>query len=223
MTTLGFLINPAPTRPAASLLEQFRAIPTPHISDNMSRLCGTIGLTRLNQHGILLGTAFTVKTRPGDNLMVHKALDLAQPGDVLVVDGGGDLNNALVGEIMLKYAMKRGLSGFVVEGAVRDTAAYTNSDFPCYARDNTHRGPYKEGPGEINVPVNIGGLVISPGDIVIGDADGLVAFPPDQARQILALALREAAAEAKIIEAIEQDCWDRSWVDRALRAKGFEI
>ena len=112
---IGFEIHPAPPRPSASLLEQFRTIVTPHLSDNMSRMFGTVGLKRYNPRGKLVGIALTVKTRPGDNLMIHKALNLAQPGDVLVVDGGGDVSQALVGELMKLYAESQGVVGFVIE------------------------------------------------------------------------------------------------------------
>jgi RraA family protein len=193
---------------------------TPHISDNMSRLCGVVGLTRYNGSGKLIGTAFTVKTRPGDNLMIHKALDLAGPGDVIVVDGGGALEHALVGELMTLYARSRGIAGFVIEGAVRDVATFAASDFPCYARGHVHRGPYKDGPGEINVPVAIGGLVIHPGDVVVGDEDGLVAFPQSEAAALLEGARGWAAAEEAAKAAIRTGRWDRAWVDETLRAKG---
>jgi RraA family protein len=218
--TLGFRINPAPPRPPAALLEPFRGVVTPHISDNMSRLCGVVGLTRYNGSGKLVGTAFTVKTRPGDNLMVHKALDIAGPGDVIVVDGGGDLNNALVGELMTLYARTRGILGFVIDGAIRDVATFASSDFPCYARGHVHRGPYKDGPGEINVPVAIGGLVIEPGDVVVGDEDGLVAFPPGEAASLIERARAWAAKEEEAKAAIRDRRYDRNWIDETLRAKG---
>jgi len=220
MTMLGFRIHAAPPRPPATLLDAFRDVATPHISDNMNRLCGVVGLSRYNGRGKLVGTAFTVKTRPGDNLMVHKALDLAEPGDVIVVDGGGALENALVGELMMLYAQSRGIAGFVIEGAVRDVAAFVASAFPCYARGHDHRGPYKDGPGEINVPVAIGGLVIEPGDIVVGDEDGLVALKPGEAKPLLAKARDWAAKEEEAKAAIRERRYDRAWVDAVLRAKG---
>jgi RraA family protein len=217
---IGFQIHPAPPRPAPELVEQFRDVVTAHVSDNMSRICGTHGLRRYNQRGKLLGVALTVRTRVGDNLMIHKALDLAQPGDVLVVDGGGDASQALVGELMKMYAQTRGVVGFVIDGAIRDVAAFVSSDFPCYARGETHKGPYKDGPGEIHVPVTVGGLVIHPGDIVIGDEDGVVALSPVIAPEVLAAARRQAAREDEAKEDIAAGRYDRSWVDAALRAKG---
>jgi regulator of RNase E activity RraA len=152
--------------------------------------------------------------------MIHKALNHAEPGDVLVVDAGGDISQALVGELMMLYARSRGIVGFVIDGAIRDVAAFTGSDFPCYARGETHKGPYKDGPGEIHVPVTVGGLVIHPGDIVVGDEDGVVALSPTIAPQVLAAARRQAEREEKAKADIAARRYDRSWVDAALRAKG---
>ncbi len=220
MAGIGYRIHPSPARPPRELIEAFRPIATSHLSDCMSRLYGAVGLRRYHATGKLVGPAFTVKTRPGDNLMVHKAIDLAAPGDVLVVDGGGELTNALVGELMGMHARRRGLAGFVVDGAVRDTAWY--QDFPCYARGHVHRGPYKDGPGEINVPVSVGGLVVLPGDIVVGDEDGLLAFRPDEAPQLLELARRKALEEQQAKGAIVDSRLDRSWIDRTLAARGVD-
>jgi RraA family protein len=217
---IGFQIHKAPARPAPELVEQFRDVVTAHLSDNMSRMCGTVGLRRYNPRGKLVGTALTVRTRLGDNLMIHKALNHAEPGDVLVVDGGGDISQALVGELMMLYARTRGVVGFVIDGAIRDVAAFANSDFPCYARGETHKGPYKEGPGEIHVPVTIGGLVIHPGDIVVGDEDGVVALSPAIAPEVLAAARKQAEREEKAKADIAARRYDRSWVDAALTAKG---
>ena len=217
---IGFQIHQAPPRPAPELVAQFRDIVTPHVSDNMSRICGAVGLRRYNQRGKLVGVALTVKVRVGDNLMIHKALDLAQEGDVLVVDGGGDVSQALVGELMKSYAQTRGVVGFVIDGAIRDVAAFAGSDFPCYARGETHKGPYKDGPGEIHVPVSIGGLIINPGDIVIGDEDGVVAVSPALAPEVIAAARRQAERENKAMADIAARRYDRSWVDAALKAKG---
>ncbi len=135
--------------------------------------------------GQLVGVAFTVKTRPGDNLAIHKALELVGPGDVIVVDGGGDESRALVGEIMKTIAQWRGAEGYVIDGAIRDVGAIAADTYPFFARAAMHRGPYKSGPGEINVPVSIGGSVISPGDIVVGDEDGIVSFPQSIAESLL--------------------------------------
>jgi RraA family protein len=210
-------IHPAPSRPPPELVEAFRPMVTAHVSDCMNRLCGAVGLRAYHRSGKLVGCALTVKTRPGDNLLVHKALDLAGPGDVLVVDGGGDVTQALVGELMGMYARRRGVAGFVIDGAIRDVRWY--EDFPCYARSSTHRGPYKDGPGELNVPVSIGGLVIAPGDIVLGDEDGVLAIHPAEAGPVLERVRMKMREEERHRRDILDGRWDREWVDRTLRAK----
>jgi len=154
---------------------------------------------------------------------VHKALELARSGDVLLIDGGGYLGHALVGELILLYAKRKGLAGLVVDGAVRDVAAYRTANFPCYARGHTHLGPYRDGPGEINVPVTIGGLVVNPGDVVVGDEDGVLAFPPNEAPALLALAQALGAKEKQSKVAIEENHYGKDWVDDVLRAKGVSI
>jgi len=120
------------------------------------------------------------------------------------VDGGGDLIQALVGEIMMSRARAMGVAGFVIDGAIRDVDAFMTADFPCYARGVTHRGPYKTGPGEINVPVSIDGMVVMPGDVIVGDTDGVVAFHPDEAAALLPLIRQQEAREANALAAIAE-------------------
>jgi regulator of RNase E activity RraA len=178
----------------------------------MNRLHGTRALRPIHGPARLLGTAVTVKTRPGDNYVLHQSYDILRPGDVLVVDGGGDLNQALVGEIMMKRAQMQGVTGFVVDGAVRDVGAFTASAFPCFARGVTHRGPYKFGPGEINVPVAVDGMVVMPGDLVIGDEDGVIAFPPSCGEELLSRVCAQEEREAKALQAIAEGRFDNSYV-----------
>jgi len=191
-------------KPAPSLLEAFRDAPTSIISDNLQRLPGAVGLRPFHRGGPLLGTAFTVKTRPGDNLAIHQALELVGPGDVIVVDGGGDETRALVGEIMKTIARYRGAAGYVIDGAIRDAGAIAADDFPIFALTAIHRGPYKSGPGEINVPVSIGGSVIAPGDIVVGDEDGVVSFPQSVAENLLKAVKTQIKREADTLTAIRE-------------------
>jgi regulator of RNase E activity RraA len=152
--------------------------------------------------------------------MLHKAIDMAQPGDVIVMDAGGDTTNALFGEMMLSYAIKRGVAGLVLNGAIRDSEAMREINHPVFAAGVTHRGPYKDGPGEINVPVAIDGMVVHPGDIVIGDGDGVLCVPIDEAATILPLAQAKLAAETKQMQAIAEGTNDRSWVDATLARLG---
>lgn len=216
-----FTHNPAPAQPAADLIDAFRRVVTPHISDNLERLNGITGLRRFHCARKLVGTAYTVKVRPGDNLLIYKALMEMQPGHVLVVDGGGDTTNALVGELILLYAQQRGCAGFVIDGAIRDVGAFEAADFPCYARAASHRGPYKNGPGQLNVPVTIGGQVVQPGDFVVGDEDGVVTFAQDQAPGLLeriAITVRnEEAVKAEIATGTVR----QQWLDKVLLPHGL--
>jgi RraA family protein len=224
MANIGFRVVANGNRPSPQLVEQFQNVVTPHVSDNLNRMeAVSAHLRPYHKRGRLLGVALTVKTRPGDNLMVHKAIDVAQPGDVIVVDAGGDLTNAIVGEIMLRLALKKGITGFVIDGAIRDTAAFAEGEFPVYARGVTHRGPYKDGPGEVNVPVSIGGMIVHPGDIMIGDEDGVVAVSPADAEALLKVIREQQIRENSIMDAIEDGTIDRTWVDDTLKQKGCEM
>lgn len=177
--------NTAPQPVDAALIGEYRGVATSIISDNLSRLPGATGVLPYHAGGPLIGTALTVKTRNGDNLAIHAALKIARRGDVIVVDGGGDVSQALIGEIILTHAESIGVAGFVIDGAIRDVSAIRASDLPCYARGVTHKGPYKNGPGALNVPVSIGGLVVHPGDLIVGDDDGVVALSPQVAADLL--------------------------------------
>jgi RraA family protein len=219
MSKLGFRIEPNAPLLAAELVEAYRPVVAAHISDSINRVSGSYNLRPFHGSGKLVGTALTVRVRSGDNLMLHKAIDMAQAGHVMVVDGGGDLSRALTGEIMALFAQSKGIAGFVIDGAIRDVAYFAKSDFPCYARGFTHRGPYKDGPGEVNVPVVVDGMVVHPGDLIVGDEDGVVAVPASEAAAVLALAQAKAASEEKAIAAIRSGTPRRAWVDETLRAR----
>ncbi|WP_455274993.1 RraA family protein [Rhizobium herbae] len=222
--TLGFRVLERRRRVNAATIDKFREIPVANVSDVMSRMtaAGT-GLRPLHSSGVLSGAAFTVKTRPGDNLMIHKALLMAGPGDVIVVDAGGDLTNALVGELMLSHARAIGTTGVVINGAVRDYGWIRSNTFPVFATGITHRGPYKDGPGEINVPISIGGMVIEPGDLMLGDEDGLVCVPFDQTDDVYEKAKAKNEAEAATLANTLAGKLDpKSWVDASLRTLGCD-
>lgn len=222
--TAGFRILPLPQRPSRALVAALAEMVTPHLSDNMSRLAGAAaGLRPMHKAGKLAGCALTVKVPAGDNLLVHKAIDIAEPGDVIVVDAGGYVGQAVIGEIMASWAAKRGVAGFVIDGAIRDLGTIGAGTFPIYACGVTHRGPYKDGPGEINVPVSVGGMVVRPGDIIIGDEDGLIAVSPADAEAVLAAARAQKKKEEASLAAIAAGTVDRKWVDEALRARGCSM
>ena len=220
--SIGFCIHPRPPRPARALVSKFKGVVCAHLSDNMSRLAGSAAALRpWHRKGQLLGVALTVRVAPGDNLMVHKAIDIAQPGDVIVVDAGGITSQAIIGEIMSSMAAARGAVGMVIDGAIRDAGALAAGTFPVYALAATHRGPYKNGPGEIHVPVSIGGMIVYPNDIIVGDEDGLVAIRPDEAPALLAAARAWCDKGEKMLKAIRAGKpLDRKWGDEALRKGG---
>ncbi|WP_105383097.1 RraA family protein [Neorhizobium alkalisoli] len=204
--------------------EAFRKLPVANVSDVMARtVAGGTALRPYYTGGTMTGAAITVKTRPGDNLMVHKALDIAEPGDIVVVDAGGDLTNSLIGELMVAHAKQRGLGGIVIYGAIRDSAEINAGSFPVFACGVTHRGPYKDGPGEVNVPIAINGMVINPGDLICGDADGLVSVAIGDAESVFAAASKKHQSETKQMEDIHAGKNDRGWVDATLAKLGCEI
>ncbi len=222
-TMIGLQIRKRQRQVSAAVVDSFRAMPVANISDCMARMtAGGPRLRPMHASGRLAGPALTVKTRPGDNLMIHKAIDLAQPGDVIVVDGGGDLTNALIGEIMVSYATRRGVAGFVINGAIRDVDMIGSGTFPVYAAGVTHRGPYKDGPGEINGPVAIDGMVIQPGDLIVGDADGFLCVPFDEVEAVGRATTEKMAAEAKTLANIAAGRHDTSWIDAALKRIGCD-
>ena len=222
--TIGFRIARRARKVDAALIASYKALPLANISDCMWRMsAGGSRLRPMHGGGVMAGPALTVKTRPGDNLMVHKAIDMAEPGDVIVVDAGGELTAAIIGELMSTHAMTRGVAGFVIDGAIRDSAALRAGRFPVYAAGVTHRGPYKDGPGEINTAIALDGKVIAPGDLMLGDEDGVLAIPFDEAEAIYAQAVAKNAAEEKQMAAIKAGTIDRGWVDATLQRLGCEI
>lgn len=220
---IGFKIHPRTRTVDPATVEKFKAIAVANISDSMNRMShGGARIRPLHAGGVLSGVALTVRVRPGDNLMIHAALNRAKPGDVLVVDGDGDLTNALMGELMLSHAQQLGLAGVVLSGAVRDYGWIRQNTFPVFAAGITHRGPYKNGPGEVNATIALDGMVIEPGDLIVGDDDGVVCVPFEQTEVIFAAADKKQQGEAKTMAAIQAGTVDRSWVERALAEAGCE-
>ncbi|AUA56684.1 4-hydroxy-2-oxoglutarate aldolase [Achromobacter spanius] len=220
---IGFDIHPRARAVSSEVVEKFRPIPVANISDCMWRItAGGARLRPMHDGTVLAGPALTVRTRPGDNLLVHKALELAQPGDVVVVDAGGDLTNAIIGEIMTTYAQTRGLAGIVINGAIRDCGAIRRGSLPVYAAGVTHRGPYKDGPGEINTVIALDGMTITPGDLILGDEDGLLCVPYEQVDAIYAAATAKMEVEARMMAQIAAGTLDTSWIDARMKAQGWK-
>ena len=208
-------------RPDKELVEAFRGIPVANIDDQCGRIAAVdASIYPLNPKARLLGTAFTVNAPAGDNLLFHKALDMAQPGDVIVLANKGSMSRSLCGEIMSSYSKSRGLAGIIIDGCVRDSYALSQMDFPVYAKGVTPNGPYKNGPGEMNFPVSFAGIIINPGDI----SDGLIAIRPEFAKELAEKARAYHAGEEKQLEGIHtRGEWPRPWVDETLEKVGFEF
>jgi regulator of RNase E activity RraA len=220
---IGFRVLPRQRKVAAEVVQQFRDLPVASVSDVMARITAAGPRLRpLHAGGVLAGPALTVKSRPGGNLMVHKALQMAEPGDVIVVDAGGDFSNAIIGELMLAQAARIGVAGVVINGAVRDYGAIRASRFPVFAAGVIHRGPYKDGPGEVNVPIAIDGMIVEPGDLILGDDDGLVCVAYADTTTVHAAAVAKQEAEAKIMAATAEGSVSRPWVDETLKRLGCE-
>lgn len=212
--------NPSAPQARSDVIAALRDIPVAALSDNMHRNIGTALLRPYHRPGerTMAGTAVTVRSRGGDNLTALRAFEFCRPGDVLVIDCGGQVDNAVIGGILSFYAASIGTAGIVLDGAIRDVAEVRERDFPVYARGVTHRGPYKDGPGEINVPISVGGMVVNPGDIVVGDQDGLLAIPQEGVEALIDRARAHLETEAQTMRAMKEGRWDRSFID-ALEAR----
>ena len=221
----GYRIEPRASGPSAALVAAFREIPVAAISDAIGRSVGAMGLHRY--HGrlteVLCGPAVTVRVRPGDNLMIHKALMMVEPGDVLVIDGSADVTQALIGGLMRTTCVAKRLGGLVIDGAIRDLVEWAEDGMPIFARGHTHRGPSKEGAGEINVPIACAGMAVLPGDLIVGDADGVVAIPAAEAETVLARARAGLEREARVRETNRLGTADPERFDAVLRAKGLPV
>lgn len=166
------------------------------------------------------GSAFTVEVRPGDNLMIHAALALAQPGDVIVVDGKANATTALMGELMCAHARAAGVAGVVIDGAVRDVAELMSGKFPVFACASNPNGPMKRNDGRIGYPISAGGVAIEPGDLIVGDADGVVAIPKASVEQVLADAQKKINIERKRLLDISEGRLIYSWLEGSLKDIG---
>ncbi|WP_207536619.1 RraA family protein [Sabulicella rubraurantiaca] len=221
--TIGFRVREVERRVDQALAQRAAKVPVANIGDVMNRMQSLSGT--FHAYGgrkRLVGPAFTVKARSGDNLMLHRAVDMARPGDIIVCDGNGDLSVALMGDLMLGHAVVRGIAGVVIDGAVRDVASLAKMDLGVWARGHTPAGPWKEGPGEIGTPISCGGQVVMPGDLICCDEDGVVVVPLDEAESVIAAAEQHQAKEIKAEEDIRNGRWPRDWVPASLKEKGCE-
>lgn len=219
----GFRIRNETPKLPWKLMNRFRDFEVTDISDQLNRFysldpsiaCQTQSANRL------CGPACTVSVFPGDNLMVHKVLDVAMPGDIVVVDANGlRTGNAVLGDIICTKAKHRGIAGFVIDGLVRDMPAIEDLDFPVFARGTTAIGPLHRGPGEINFPISCGGKVIHPGDVIVADPSGIVVVPMDSADQTLERLEAHSQRQETYLKKVREGNFSNEWVDRILLESG---
>lgn len=199
-------INADFARPDRDVVDRLAKLPAANIGDAMDRLgVADSAIQAIWSGARLAGPAFTVWTRPGDNQGIHRALQLARPGDVIVVCGGGDESRALLGELIGERAINLGLAGFALDGAARDAEALGEIGMPVFARAITPAGPYKNGPSRLCTPISFGGVPVLPGDVIIGDSDGVVVIPREQAASVAEAAEAVFADETNRRAAIVAD------------------
>jgi 4-hydroxy-4-methyl-2-oxoglutarate aldolase len=192
-------------RPNPELVKQFEGIPTAILSDVTTKYENTMThkIKPLADGTRMAGTALTVKTYPGDNLMVHKAITLAEPSDVLVVDANQYTEAGIWGELTSTSALYHELAGTVIDGAARDVDEINEMGYPVYSRAISPKGSYKAHPGSINVSISCGGVPVQPGDIVVGDNEGVAVVDAEEAESVLDAAKEKLRAEQETIERIE--------------------
>ncbi len=217
----GFQIRMDFERPAEDLVDRFRDFETTDISDMLNRLYTMAdGIANLSNNLPLVGPAVTVKLYPGDNLMLHKALDVAGPGDVVVVDTSASQRNAVFGDLIANKAKHRGIAGFVIDGLIRDLPGVMETGLPVYARGVTPFGPLHRGPGELNHVISCGGIVVNPGDIIAADRNGVVVVRQEFAESV---ALRLHAHRARMsayVSDVKRGNFSNDWVDAQLALDG---
>lgn len=224
--SIGFRVFLKRELPSKDLIEAYKKLPAANVADCMGRISALSSEIRLMTapfKGSMVGPALTVKARPGDNLMLHKALNMISEGDIVIVSNGGDRSQSLMGEIMAGYAKFKKVGGFVFDGPIRDVDALWDLGIPVYATGATPGGPFKEGPGEINTPIACGNIQVNPGDLVLGDRDGVIVIPRRDAAALLETAQKFSAGDHAKFEAAKAGTADRSWVEKSLESKGCEI
>ncbi len=192
-------------RPAPASLERLAAFGAAHIGDAQDRFGLMDARIAVQWPGArCVGVALTVQTREGDNLALHRALDEARPGDVLVVNGRGDGNRAIFGDLLAEICLAREVSGVVLDGATRDRDAIAELRLPLWATGVTPAGPTKNGPGVIGEPIACGGVVVAPGDVIVADGDGVAVIRPDRLAAVVARLAAIDLAEADLRRRIRQ-------------------
>jgi regulator of RNase E activity RraA len=222
-SVIGFRVVVETPRPSADSIAPFRDAPAGNVCDAMDRL-GAMDyrIKPLDPTSRLCGPALTVRTRPGDNLLVWKAIDVAQPGDVLVIGTSGFTTTSTFGENVVKAAKAKGIAGIVCDGMCRDASGIRATGLPAFALGCVPSSPSKDGPGEIGGPISCGGVPVQPGDLIVGDEDGVVVVPLGDLASVGARLAAIEAKEAKMQSDLDKGVLVPSWVDEVLAEKGCE-
>ncbi|WP_297281272.1 RraA family protein [uncultured Anaerococcus sp.] len=223
--SINNIINLKFNRLEKDILDKLKKFPVANLDDAMGRTSAINQYIRPFNKSKLIGTAFTVKVAQGDNLFLHKAMDLAKSGDVIIIDSLGTKNRAIFGELMASYCKVRGINGIITDGCIRDSEELSSwNDMAIYASGVSPNGPYKNGPGEIGTTISLGGQVIRPGDIIVGDADGVVVIKSEEANEVLTKVKEINDKEEKIISTMKTDgTYKREWVNETLKKIGTKI
>lgn len=212
--------------PSEELVQRFKKLPAANVADCMNRISALSPEIKLQSSpkARMCGPALTIRARGGDNLMLHQALNMAGENDIIVFSNEGDRSRAIMGEIMYKYlADFKKVGGIIIDGAIRDIDVISKCECPIYATGTTPGGPFKEGPGEVNVPIAISSIAIMPGDIILGDEDGVIVIPQKDAADLIEKAEANAEADhAKVLKASKGTA-NREWVTKTLEAKNVEF
>ncbi|WEV50357.1 RraA family protein [Lactobacillus sp. ESL0731] len=212
--------------PDAAVIKAYTELPSSNVADCMNRTGAMSPRIRLmsKPKKEMCGPAFTVHNRPGDNLTIFAALKYCHPGDVVVIDNEGDNTRAVIGEVMMTWLRdQRHVAGVVVDGPMRDIDTLRDWDLPIYAVSTTPNGPYKEGPGEINVPISCGNTSVYPGDIILGDADGVVRVGREDAAELLPKVQAFHKKDDAKAASYHDGTGNLDWVDVELANKGYKI
>jgi regulator of RNase E activity RraA len=220
----GYRIRKNSIRPAKELVEKFKGVPTGNIVDAMGRVGAMHYLIKpINANFKMVGTAITVRGWACDNLIVYKAIDMLQEGDIIVIANDGFVSTSTWGDITSLMAREKKAAGMVTDGLVRDIEGIVDVGLPVFAKGSTPNSPYKDGPGEINCPVSCGGVTVNPGDIIVGDVDGVVVVPKEAAEQVAAMLVKIKEKEEKLVSSILAGKIIPEWVEARLKEVGFEL
>ena len=217
-------VHPATPHPTEQELRALRALPSTIVSDQLERYGYVRGVRQMtsNSLGILAGPALTVRTQPGDNLIIYKAIEIAEPGDILVIEAGGATDRAVMGELVCHHAEAAGIKGLVIDGCIRDSAAIAEGTLPVFALGCAHPGPFKNGSGELRGPVSVGGTVVRNADLVVGDADGVAVVPRERLAATIDGGHRALASEAERIRMAKVGEMDTRWLADELEVEYIE-